>query len=171
MAGRPRHGVDVGADARADHAPLDAVERLRAIAVPAPDQVLGGDAQRGEDPLGQQPVEVPPVGPGEAVGQPVRVAVAGVPAGAGPEQEPAEAAGLLEPGRLRRQLADRDPVQPAGPGIVLLRDAEARVVPACPVLASGRKARVGTCVSEEVQPGEGLPRALAESAEDERRSH
>ena len=101
---------------------------LVAIAVVPPDEIVARDPQRREDAVEHQLVDVLLVGQRDAFGQPVRAAVAVRPFRARLEDQLRVAARFLEAGRLRRQVQDRDLVDPAGFGIALRRRAERRMM-------------------------------------------
>src|SRR5687768_11221568 len=122
------HPIDVGMKARAEFAANDAVDFARTILIETPANVLLRDAQRSEDALEHDVVEVASVNKREAFGKPVRAAVAVMPFCAGFEEKIGVTARLLEARRLIREMPQRDFVEPAGITIGLWRHAEGWVI-------------------------------------------
>ena len=124
------HGVHAGADARAELAARDPVDRVWAVGVVPPGQVRRLDADGREDPLEHQVAEVAAIGEGDALGEPVGAAVAIGPLRAWGEEQLARAAGLGEAGGLGGEVKEGDRVQPFALARAVLGDAEGRVVAA-----------------------------------------
>jgi len=123
------HRIDVRVDPRAELAPGHAFDRRGPVGVLPPCQVAALDAQRREDALEHPFVQIAPVGQRDALGQPIRAGIAVVPLRAGAEQQLGVAARLFKPSRLRRQVQDRNLVQPTGPRVLFRRNAQSRVKP------------------------------------------
>ena len=104
----------------------DDLERVRAAqAVGAPGQHARVDAKRLEEPFPGHDVEVLLEAHRQDVREPVGAAVGVAPDGTRLQDQVAEAARLVEAGRMRCQLLDRDRAEPAGRGVGIGRDTKA----------------------------------------------